>query len=125
MNVPVAFVSLKNLNLSGVDFGNNAMVAFIIQMIRGAPRLQIPETKVSGMQYVSNTSNINCHGCASQYYLNLQASLESDLPSESYSLHLGSNIMGSGQLDSVVFRSFPRSVNELTIIKFVLVCSPC
>ncbi|PWA66203.1 F-box domain, Leucine-rich repeat domain, L domain-like protein [Artemisia annua] len=45
MNVPVAFVSLKNLNLSGVDFGNNAMVAFIIQMIRGAPRLQMLETR--------------------------------------------------------------------------------
>ena len=68
--------------------------------------------------------NLNCHGCASQYYLNLQASLESDLPSESYSLHLGSNRMRSGQLESVVFRSFPISVNELTIIKFVLACSP-
>ena len=45
-------ISLKNLNLSGVDFGNNAMVAFIIQMIRGAPRLQMLETRVSGMQYV-------------------------------------------------------------------------
>ena len=42
----------KDLNLSGVDFGNNAMVAFIIQMIRGAPRLQMLETIVSGMQYV-------------------------------------------------------------------------
>lgn len=32
--------------------------------------------------------------------------------------------MRSGQLESMVFRSFPRSVNELTIIKFVLACSP-
>ena len=56
MNVPVAFVSLKNLNISGIDIGNNAMVAFIIQMIRGAPTLQMLGTRVSGMQYVSNTS---------------------------------------------------------------------
>jgi hypothetical protein len=49
MNVPVAFVTLKTLNLSGVDFGNNAMVSFIIQMICGAQKLQTLETMVSGM----------------------------------------------------------------------------
>ncbi|GJZ47327.1 hypothetical protein Tco_0601159, partial [Tanacetum coccineum] len=52
------------------------------------------------------------------------ASFESDLPLENYSLHLGSNRMGSSQLETVVFRSFPISVNELTLIKFVLACSP-
>ena len=49
MNVRVAFVSLKTLELSGVDFGNNAMVSFIIQMIRGSPKMQMLETRVSGM----------------------------------------------------------------------------
>ena len=50
--------------------------------------------------------------------------MESDLPLEVYSLDLGSNGMRSGQLKSVAFRSFPRSENELTIIKLILACSP-
>ena len=50
--------------------------------------------------------------------------MESDLPLEVYSLHLGSNGMRSGQLKSVAFRSFPRSENKLTIIKLILACSP-
>jgi hypothetical protein len=49
MNVPVAFVSLKTLNLFGVDFRNNAMVSFIIQIIQGSPSLQMLEIRVSGM----------------------------------------------------------------------------
>ena len=72
MNVSVAFASLKNLTLTGVDFGNNAMVTFIIQMIRGAPRLQMLDTTVSGMQYVIMLHiNLHCHGCASKYYLSI------------------------------------------------------
>lgn len=46
MNIPVSFESLKDLTLTGVDFRNNAMVTFIIGMIRGSPRLQKLDTKV-------------------------------------------------------------------------------
>ena len=49
MNVRVAFLSLKSLEIYGVDFGNNAMVSLIIQMIRGSPIMQRLETRVSGM----------------------------------------------------------------------------
>ena len=49
MNVRVAFLSLKSLEIYGVDFGNNAMVSLIIQMIRGSPNMQRLVTKVSGM----------------------------------------------------------------------------
>jgi hypothetical protein len=47
MNVHVAFVSLKTLELSRVDFRNNAMVSFIIQMIRGSSKMKMLETRVS------------------------------------------------------------------------------
>ena len=46
MNIHLEFESLKNLILTGVDFANNAMVAFIIRMIRVSPSLQKLDTKV-------------------------------------------------------------------------------
>ena len=51
-NVPVDFVSLMTLNVSGVDFGNNGMVSFIIRMILASPKLQTLETTVSMTSYV-------------------------------------------------------------------------
>ena len=49
MSVRVAFLSLKCLEIYGVDFGSNAMVALIIKMIHGSPNLQRLVTRVSGM----------------------------------------------------------------------------
>ena len=67
---------------------------------------------------------VHCHCCTSEYYVHLQALSVSELPFENYSLHLGSYREWSSQLHTVVFRSFPISVNELTLMKFVLACSP-
>ena len=110
MNVLVAFVSFKKLKLSGGDFGNNAMVAFIIQMIRGAPRLQLLETRVSGMQYVIKLHiNLHCHGCASQYYLNLQASkiqvtIHNCLEPRNRMLHLLKKTIGDDECSNQILR---------------------
>ena len=49
MNVRVAFLSLKSLEIYGVDFGNNAMVSLFVQLIRGSPIMQRLETRVSGV----------------------------------------------------------------------------
>ena len=49
MYVRVAFVSLKSLELSGIDFGNNAMVSLIVKMICGSPNIQRLVTRVSGI----------------------------------------------------------------------------
>ena len=49
MSVRVAFLSLKCLEIYGVDFGNKAMVSLVVKMIRGSPNMQRLVTRVSGM----------------------------------------------------------------------------
>ena len=46
------------------------------------------------------------------------------VPLEIDSFDVDNNTMSPGQLQSVVFRSFPRTENEIAIIKFILACSP-
>lgn len=48
MSDRVAFLSLKTVEIYGVDFGNKAMVSLIVKMIRGSPNMQRLVTKVSG-----------------------------------------------------------------------------
>lgn len=67
-NVAVDFVSLKTLNLFGVDFGNNVMAPFVIGMISASPKLLILESRVSGMN-MSKKIMIHWHVFASHYYV--------------------------------------------------------
>lgn len=48
----------------------------------------------------------------------------SDVTCEVSAFDLDSNTFGARQLQSVVFHSFPRTFNELNIIKFLLAYSP-
>lgn len=61
MNVPLPFVSLVNLNLKGVDFGETVIVSLIVQMIRGSPNLKKLETRVSVIVYYSISYVSNKH----------------------------------------------------------------
>ena len=68
---------------------------------------------------------IHWHVFASHCYVFFQAANElSDVPFQVSAFELPSNILGPRQLQSVVFKSFPVSDNEVRIIKFILACSP-
>jgi hypothetical protein len=123
-NVVVDFVSLMTFNLSGFDFRNDVMASFVIGMISASLNLLILQTSVSGMNmYQINHDKLPCFFITILCFFQASNDL-SDVPFQLYAFELPNNIVGPRQLQSVVFKSFPRSDNELSIIKFILSCSP-
>nr|GEW90509.1 hypothetical protein [Tanacetum cinerariifolium] len=101
--VPTIFPCLKTLTLSIVNFSSDGMLSFVMEMIRGSPKLQNLNITAT---YKGNMSQGNISRRA--------------LPS----LDLDYNTIGQLHLQCVVFSSFRGTENEVCLIKYILACSP-